>query len=354
MKLIDLSQGGKKQINSKYMVAPQPMPIYHSEEELDTSERNPVKLRGFADYYYYAEKNNIIGQSYITVKDNLFVKTTDKFLPDYTDTSEDIHLVLDDNKKPIPVESCWVRIYVIYGMEHKHLLYTSSGIWSVSIKSWRISAGPKTQYSAVTRKNKSRASKNGTKHYQEYINKLINKKIPDKRSVRLAHLIFNPLSPYFFSPDKAIKKVYPNDYIRKEDYSRFLNSTQFRRTFMSELGLILPTLTKSIRDAIKEEDLAAYIKKIIAKSVDKETSEEAMSRIKDVIHLAYEDPTGKIKAKEVPLIQDAKFTEDKQLEEYANDQLEQVKKDLNYPDSYIMEDLPENLENVIPSKDEED
>ena len=255
MKLIDLSKRRSK-IASQYADVPQPMVVYHSEEELDSNEKDIIKINNISNYLKVIKDMDIKIKSreYQSVMSkNIWIRTTDKYLPDYTNHEGNIYLVLDDKGNPIPVDSCWIKLYRVYTQYSNHFIFTSSGIWSIGINKWALSAGIKTQFSAVTRRVKSKSTEQGRENYRIYLNKLINKQTPDKRGIRLAHLVLNPLSPYFFNPEKATAAVFKNN-VRKEDINKYLTSKAFRSAFMSELGLILPTLTKSIRDAITEED----------------------------------------------------------------------------------------------------
>lgn len=339
-------------ISNQYLDIPQPMPIYHSEEELDTSEVDVVKLRCMGDYMEYILQNKLEKLQYTTLSHNVFLKTVDKFLPEYTDYDEVVFLKLGEDDKPIPVESCWIKLYKVNTYYTKHLLYTSSGIWSIGLNSFKVSAGPKRSYSSITKPTK-KTREDMQVLYKNRFNELIQKSKPKARETRLVHLILNPLGPFFLDVDGAIKKVY-GTYVNPSNFDKkkFLTSKLFRNTFMSELSMLLPTLTKAVQKAIPPEQMASYLQQIVEKSIGNESSKESMERLKDVMKIAYEDPMAGKRAT-VNLISDASFTENKTLPEQTEkteDEIEQSRQELDYPSSFIMSELPDGIEETIPDE----
>lgn len=121
---------------------------------------------------------------------------------------------------------------------------------------------------------------------------------------------------------------------------------------MSELSMLLPTLTKAVQKAIPPEQMASYLQQIVEKSIGNESSKESMERLKDVMKIAYEDPMAGKRAT-VNLISDASFTENKTLPEQTEkteDEIEQSRQELDYPSSFIMSELPDGIEETIPDE----
>lgn len=372
MELIDLSRkiteyvmpDGKRiekfergsDISSHYVGIQQPMPIYHSEEELDTSETGIIKIRTVDEYITFIRENGLQRTTYVSISDkNVFIKTIDKYLPDYTDYDERVVLKLDTNGNPIPVTSCWVRVYKLNTELTKHFLYTSSGIWSIGMNSFLISAGPKRTYSSITKPTKK---VNSAELYQNRFDKMLSKKKPMNREIRLVHLILNPAGPYFLDVEGAIRKIYHQSIpMSTFDKKRFLTSKLFKDTFMSELGIIIPSLTKAVRDTISPETMADFLKKVVEKAVEKETSKEAMDRLKDVMQIAYQDPVNGKRGISVPLLSDASFVDKpKQVEsgkeETTEEELDELRSENGYSSSIIMNDLPANIEDSLPNANE--
>ena len=93
MKLIDLSKRRSK-IASQYADVPQPMVVYHSEEELDSNEKDIIKINNISNYLKVIKDMGIKIKSreYQSVMSkNIWIRTTDKYLPDYTNHEGNIY-----------------------------------------------------------------------------------------------------------------------------------------------------------------------------------------------------------------------------------------------------------------------
>src|SRR5690606_30989565 len=131
---------------------------------------------------------------YISLKDkNIWVKTVDEFIPDYADFDGTIYYIQKDNQF-IPTNGCYVKLYFITCMPSRHVLYTSSGIHTVGITKWDVTAGVRKTFlqEKDTRKGKSREEA-----YQDYLGKILRRKAVTVQFTKAAGLIFNPMSDCF-------------------------------------------------------------------------------------------------------------------------------------------------------------
>lgn len=347
MLLLDLTkyECNVSKFDRHYAGVPQPMVIYHSEEELDSSETNVIKIHNREEFYnFIKDRGYKVGEYPEFISENLFIKTTDKYLPEYTDRYGITFYKVNDDGSFQSIDGCWIRVYYIGVHSYYHFVYSSSGIWMVTSVKWEFSGGPKTQFAVVTDNRKSKKDRSST-----YLQRILKRRSAASDEIRAIHTLFNPLSPNFFDVEKALHSILGRK-LTKEDINSLLQSTHFRSSLMKELGFIIPELTKQIREKIPPDKLGELLNAIVEKAVEKESSEQAMARVKDIIEIAYNDPVGKAKATAVPIIGNANYVESPVIPAGTKELIirkEEIGED--YPDNYIMGDysLPEGSENDV-------
>lgn len=352
MQYIDLTKGTVKVCN-QYIDVPQPMYVYHSEQELDenaSGEGRPplLKIRSVEQYMFMLRDLGLLeeGSGYVSVLGhNIWLKAEDTFLPQYVDEQGNTVYQKDENGNQIPIESGWVRLYKIFVSVQRHMLYTSSGIWLATLTYWHIGCGIKTQFVAISRQG-------GTKEerYQSTLKKILGRKTIGVKEAQAVSAMLNPMSPLFLDIDKSIGKVF-GAQIKKIDRHKIITSQAFRSALMKEISVLFPDLTKAIREEIPPEEMAKFFKDIVKKAIKDEGSAEAMERMKDVVEMAYSTKTFEGYPGSVPLLEPTK--EVQQLTTGKEDKdLEDEKEAQNYPDSYVMDDLPEDFETILPGRED--
>lgn len=365
MQLVNLKDN-QRRICSAWIDVPQPMYVYHSEEELELNEKSEskpplMKISGIDDYQFllkdlgYTEEKGYKEFMHL----NVWIRTIDEYMPDYTDEAGKVFYKKDSDGNAIPLESGWVRLYKSYKFAYKHLLYTSSGIWNVSINEWKISAGIKTQFASVTR-----ASYNRPAQYQKAFEKILNKNRAGSQEIRAVHALLNPLSDTFFNVDRTLRKVYKNR-VRKADRQKLITSEMFRNAIMKEISLLFPELTQAIQKEIPADDMAKFLRDVVQKAIKDETSSDAMDRMKEVIDMAYTNKAfesgpnpikqtliGSSPQPEQPKRIDGRMVMGDEMSKTNEEDLEKERESQNYPDSYVMDDeLPTGLEDLLPEED---
>lgn len=350
MQYIDLTKGTVKVCN-QYIDVPQPMYVYHSEKELDENAsgggRPPLlKIRSVEQYMFMLRDLGLLeeGSGYVSVLGhNIWIKTFDEFLPETVDFQGNTTYKKDENGNQIPIESGWVRLYKIFVSVQRHMLYTSSGIWLATLTYWHVGCGIKPQFVAISRQG-------GTKEerYQSTLKKILGRKTVGVKEAQAVSAMLNPMSSLFLDIDKAIGKVF-GAQIKKADRHKLITSQAFRSALMKEISVLFPDLTKAIRDEIPPEDMAKFFKEIVKKSIKDEGSSEAMERMKDVVEMAYSTKTFEGYPGSVPIL--GEHQPAPQLEQPKTDEeLDEERNNQSYPDSYVMDDLPEDFENAIPTQ----
>lgn len=344
MLLIDLSKKDwvTGSIDRKYFNVPQPMVIYHNEDELDTNETNVRKIRSKGEFFdFIVERGLKAGEYPNFISEKIFIKSTDQYLPEYTDDLGITYFKINENHEFTKSEGCWVQLFYIGLHSYFSYIFTSSGIWLATSTKWDISGGPKTQYMVVKNNRKNLTDKS-----QRLLGRILRNGKGVNDEIRVIHTMLNPLSPYFLDLEGATRFIFKNK-LTAEDKKKLISSEKFRNILMKELGIIIPGLTSAIREKLPPDKIADVLSTIVTKSVEKEDSEKAMARVKDIIDMAYIDPVSRAKAVSVPLIRDAEFTD-----KLSNNKPKEITKHSegeDYPDGYVMEELPEGMEDMIPN-----
>lgn len=361
MEIVNLLDRGEQfKVCSQYIDIPQPMHIYHSEEELEQGESGEgqppiIKIYSIDKYLHLLMELDILKakayQSFLAL--NVWIKTKDEFLPSHTDPGGVTYYKTDLNGNKIPIHSGWVRLYRTYQNDYKHMLYTSSGIWSANLTKWDVGCGVKQQFSAVTRTNLPKEQK-----YQHRLNKILNRKVPTQKEISAVHALLNPLAETFFNTDKTLAKVYGSS-IRKADRDKLITSELFRKAIMKEISILFPDLTLAIQEKIPADKMADFLEQIVVKSIKEESSEEAMSRMKEVIDMAYTKKSFESgMGNPVPLIAETTSQQESRAiaarsEVEREVDIEEERERQNYPSSYVMDDdLPDDIEQILPVEEE--
>lgn len=287
--LLEMSVQNATKFSGQYMGVPQPMYIFHSEAELDEHIENPIKIRNIEEYTTLIEKYKEEGKNYISfVNHSVYLLTPDRWMPDYTDETGKVHYKVLPNGEYEPVDSVWIALYNVGVFAKKHFIFTSSGIWTVSISEWNFSGGPKSQFSAVSRP--ATTSKDVKERKRLMLEGLVSKKKPSAGDVRFIHTILNPTSPLFLNFSGAMRAAYRGRF-NGDDYKFFMNSKFFRKILMKEIATLYPGLSEAIQKEIPPDEFAKFIRQMIEKSIKSETSKEVRDALSYIAEAGYgKDP----------------------------------------------------------------
>lgn len=352
MRLVDLRKRNDK-VNPKYMYAEQPMPIYYSLEEYRLNEPNSITIFNIAEFQNFLQKNNLIntGDFEDVQKYNVFLSTGEKFVPDkYTPDGQIIYQL--ESNKLIPTDNCFIKLFVIHSFKNRYLLFTSSGIFKVSISEWNLSAAVKNNFLRVESSNNPNYIP--ADRYKDRLKKILETKKVNIRDMRLLNVLLNPLSDAFMNVDKAVKEVYGE--VKKEDRVKIIETEKFRNLLIKELGVLMPDIKKAIQEIIPPKDIAVFFKRIAENAVDNEnvTVDDKLKAVNAIIMSGYSDEieVGDDPYANQPLV-GAKNPNDKLLKENLYPNLDSVNKNKSVPDLNLYDDADAKLRTVEEMKTEE-
>jgi hypothetical protein len=285
-----LKEEKRASVATQYLGILQPMYVYHTTDELNENEKDFVLITNQSEYYEYLKKYDMLGRrEYLEMPDKVFIKTIDRHIPTYTDDAEITYYEQDENGQPIPTDGVYVRIYKVHTGYQKHFVYTSSGIWSLGLNSWRISGGVKKQFSSVTRGQGGNMNTGDRGvDYKRRLKGIMEAKKTNVRMVRLVHVLTDVESQYFWNPEKAVAKIFSNT-VRKEDRLKIIQSNAFRKVLMDELKIKNPKLVDAIRKEIDPGRVAKFISQALVKSEEADTAKGMLENIEKVIALGYDE-----------------------------------------------------------------
>lgn len=285
MKEIDL-RNMTGRVSPKYIDVPQPMLVLHSTQELINLPGNKIVIDGVGDFYQFMKTHNLLEMStYANIIDlNVWLATGEKFVPDYF-TEYDVIMWKLEGNQAIPTDNCYIRLYFVLSVKRMYLLFTSSGLFSVSLTKYELSAAVKSQYIRVATRNTTTLG--NREHYQENLKRLLDKKTSTVRNTRLFYILFSRESPYFLNVDEAIKVVY-GGAIKAKDRKRLIESFNFQRTFLKELEYFMPELKLAFQKNITDDQMVNMALTIFDKSTEKGTTDD-MIKAYDLIYQMRED-----------------------------------------------------------------
>jgi len=366
MRIVDLTQGYIVSIASQYLDITQPMYIYHTTEEfLENVEKPFIFLRDQIDYIEYIKTHgfDVLNKYNNVSNENVWLKTQDVFIPETADTFSKI-TYKEENGEKIPTDGCYIRLYKIFNRTAKHLLYTSSGVHTVSFIKYQLTGAAKDQYMVDFRV----PTNNQT--YEERLQKFLTRTKPSIKEVRLFHALFKPTSEYFLDFDKAVKTIY-GSVIHAADRHRVVTTKAFKEAFMRELKLLFPGLTTAIQKEMPVETIAKAMHDLLDRSIKTEDSDKALDVIDYVVQQGYladpNTPVGRFPGtvnrlpgntepyldedvKSIAAIKAAGEENMKEVELTAKEK-SAIKNDLDFSDSLIMGDEEPSIAIIESDKD---
>ncbi len=284
-----------KSCDKIYSLIPQPMTIYHSTEEFNQNERNipnTIIAESFDELLKIFRENNIdltyFGLSNdARYKDlrhlNLWIKTVDKFVPDYADLAGQIFYVVDANQGFIPTDACYVRCYFVVPLPAKFILICSSGINSVSITKWQPTAAVRTQFLYEYDKRKALGSE---AVYQETLNKLLMRVKPNVDMYKFLFAFLNKDAPSFLDLDKSSAMTF-GAKIHKADRYKILQSPMFARAIMEVLKIIMPELKTEAKKQFPPEKLISMLAEAAGFAKDDKNVKDILTVFDKIADLGY-------------------------------------------------------------------
>lgn len=280
MKLVDLTER-ISDVSPKYIGVPQPMVVYHSTEELFEYVEHPSIISNIFEFQEYTNGNKFT-EWHNVFDHNIWLATGEKAIPEEVDIYGNVTYRLIDNK-PIRTDNCYIRLNSLQSFKYNYLLWTSSGIYNVSLASWDISAGIKTQFM----KTKIGKASENIKPYEERLNAVLKRKSTAVRDMQVLMLLINPLSDTFLNVDACMLKVYPE--IRKKDRKKYLNTERFRNLFVNQLGKLMPELIKGVQEHNTPDDIGKYIALMRKHALEKGTTEDQIKALNVSLKIGYAD-----------------------------------------------------------------
>lgn len=365
MKLVDIKF--IPTVAQPYFSIPQPMTVYHSTEELDTALAGTPheKIESFGQFFDVMSKYKVelvynSNNKYVNVCPlNVWIKTVDRFVPDYADKYGKIYYKTTDKGEFIPTDGAWIQVFYITPTPSRFVLFTSAGINTIGLTKWQPTGAVRVttflQESVPDHRTKSGA-------YAEKLERILRRKKPDVKIIKLAMALLSSDSESFLDIDKAAKTVYGNS-IKKDDRLKLFESQAFREAFMAVIKTLFPTLAPAIREAHSPEELAKMLSTMwnvaeSTKDIDKmlkvfdkikETGyEEATSIESNIPQLPMLGQAGNQQTAEMVSLPDpSKYTGlADEVSDMVNKALEETRDDLDYPESFVMLDEEEGKEDA--------
>lgn len=348
MRLVNL-QEWKRPVAQIYNLVEQPMPVYHSTEELDSHEQNVVKILTFGQFFDYAHANNIPlkyspMERYVNViRHNIWIGTVDNFIPDVADSYGEISYLQRDGQK-IPTDRCWIRLYFITPTPARFVLYTSAGVNTIGLTKWQPTAAIRPTFIQESIPSK----KGGSSAYEEKLEKLQHRRKPNVKFTQLAFAIFSSDSETFMDMEKSLKTVFGNS-IRSSDREKLLSSPAFKEAVMLAIKTLYPSLRNTIQKSNPPEEMAEKLKVIWETAVSSKSVKDMLTVFEKISDIGYAE-NGVISAAPalpIPQNQTSEFPDPHKLSEAVaededdpktEEEIEKIKEELDYPPSFIMEE----------------
>ena len=277
-----------------YMKIPQPMYVYHTPRELEEHVEKPaVILNDFADYHRFMVQNDIdlnynSDNKYVDlVGYNLWIKTVDKLIPECTDFSGKIYY----KKGDIPTSGCYIRLYYITPTPTRHILFTSSGVHTIGMTKWDMTAGIRFNYSQEKDPRQAKTPEGKEKFYQENLQKILRRKKPTVPMTRIINMMLNRDSNCFLDFDKACSIVYKSNAVKAPDRHKLLETKQFKDVFMATIKSLFPDLAPAIREKHSPEQMAEMLAEIYAIAKEDKNVDRMLKVFDKVKEVGYEEDT---------------------------------------------------------------
>ena len=350
-----------------YLNVPQPMYVYHTKAEFDEYYSNKLGdiqvINNPADWHNFINDNEIDlnynpNQRYIDIRNyNVWIKTVDRFIPDKANIYGEITYKLLNGEK-IPTDGCYINLFFISATPTRHILFTSSGVHTIGITKWEMTAAIRENF-----RQESQPKGSSGERYTKRLSKLLQRRKPTSAHLRVVQSMLNPISECWLNSEKSLRMAFPQ--FRKEDRIKILTSQAFREALMNVLSSLFPGLRQQIREDIPPAKVTDFLLKMMEKVIEKEPSEEQIKVLEYIVENGYREnlATNYLEAEnkvpasdELRQIEGHEFAHDKFLdEEYALTPEEQATKDdLNSLEGYVEKaDVNDIAPDVFELKPEE-
>src|SRR5690606_34081783 len=306
-------------------------------------------------------------ERYIDVRSyNVWIKTVDKEVPDKANIYGEISYKVDDAGNRIPTNGCYIQLYFITATPTRHVLFTSSGVHTIGITKWDMTAAIRENY-----RQESQPKMNRGERYEKNLTKLLNRRKPLASHLRAVQSMLNPISEVWLDLEGSMRNAFPQ--YRKEDRMKIITTQAFREALMNVLSALFPGLKSQIRNDIPPLEITKFMKTMMEQVLDKDVKVDDKLKVLDYImengykenpieqslhtfKLAEHRPPQLEGAKDEPKKEESEFPIDDIMadEEFElTDEEKQTKEDLGYPSGYAeRESEPSLLEEVILKSEE--
>lgn len=210
------------------------------------------------------------------IKKNIWVKTDDKFVPDYR-VGRQIVFKTDENGNKIPIDGCYMQIFLIKTNKRIIQLRCCNGFQYIYYPNGYLTA-------AIL----------PTKYEKEYLVK--NNDVPLKyrssktfiNEVRWIWAVFNSDSEYYMQPYKAIKKYL---YFNKAIAEKYLALNTTKMKIIKELKNMNGLISNALKTKFTPEFLVAQLEEAFKIATEEKNTKEIREMIKMVVDMAYKDDT---------------------------------------------------------------
>jgi hypothetical protein len=230
--------------------------------------------------YKVESTSNII---YVADK-NVWVKTNDKFVPDYADNNIEVTYQTDSQGNPIPTDGCYVKLIGLLSLTLKIVLYLSTGLAEVNVKQWNVTGAVRTQFKAP-----KTVPTRGAGSYQAALKRILGRRYPDANMYKFLFAFLHPSSPGFMDMRRS-RKLGFNNKIRVEDIDKIFLTPSFRIAMTQVIKMLMPELKQEVKKQFTPEQLVGILVQAAEKAGgDKGSVKELMEVFDKIKSIGYEE-----------------------------------------------------------------
>ena len=316
--------------------------IYHSYKELMDNEKDVIilsSLGNLLDYIHRNYKDIIVGSKPFLIRDNVWIKTIDEYVPNYIDQNMEIVYDLDKEGNKIPTDGCYINLLFYRSSTHFIELGTSAGMFYVNYKRWKVTAA--TPYD--NNFNRDYIHHLQFKKYapESRLTRLVRKNKSNITLIKFAMAYLIPTSETYLDIKKSFTMHLSKTY-RVKDLDQIIKSKSFRESVMTVLKVVYPSLATKIRDSYTPDKIIEMINEMWNLSKENKDVKGMLDIFKNIISYGYTEETtvSKPLVNELPnlpkidIISDTGDNKNEEIEYH----LQGTKKLLDYPESFVMSD----------------
>lgn len=329
--------------HSNYLLIEQPMYVYHSNREFREKETVGISITSLEEYLEFF-RDNAIDATYRGKENcidmrpyNLWIKTVDEYIPDTCLVDGTIIYMLDAEGQKIRTDGVWVRLFFINVNPVRHILFTSSGITSVSLMKWDLTGAVKVSFLS------ERDLRKGKDAYERELARYLKRKRPNIPLLRIAMAVISPSSETFLNIHKSVRTVFKPGAVRDADVNKIITSYAFKEALMSVIKTLYPTLGPAIRALHSPEEMARKLAVVWDIAKDSKKVEDMLRVINKIEESGYAESTVTAFGNALPLSQQQvvqplpeKLVDGKELQELRDEN--GISSEMIYDDSEIPSD----------------